>query len=110
MGGLKGVEAENVKEVEKLILDSLEKIAEEGFSESNGSRFKHTGIPNNSKGISFMFSTMAKWIYDEKPSAATEFNNPLRILKDVVKKSHSAIFQVLLKRYLFRTVIELQLK
>jgi len=44
-----------------------------------------------------MFSTMAKWIYDEKPSAATEFNNPLQILKDVVKKSHSAIFQVLLK-------------
>lgn len=105
--GLKGVKSENVKEAEKFILDRLQEIAKEGFTDVemvaaiNSLEFNLREFNNdNSKGVSFMFSTMAKWIYDQKPSTGTKFEDSLKKLKESLKNHHSLIFQSLIQKRL----------
>jgi len=102
--GLKGVSEGNVKQVEELILNQLAEISEQGFSDSeiesalNTVEFHLREFQvDDSKGVSFMLSTMSKWIYDEEPSAGTKFENSLDKLKDLLKASYSSIFQALMK-------------
>jgi Zn-dependent M16 (insulinase) family peptidase len=54
---------------------------------------------------------MTKWLYDESPTAALKFEEPLQQLKDRINESGSKVFQDLLKEYIVenkhRTTVEL---
>jgi len=117
--GLKEVQQENVAEVEKLIIATLEKAAEEGFDEEaiaasmNTIEFQMREFNTGSfpKGLSFMLGSMTKWLYDESPTAALKFEEPLAELKATIAESGSKIFQDLIKEYIVenthRTTIEM---
>jgi Zn-dependent M16 (insulinase) family peptidase len=118
--GLKGVKEEDVSKVEQLILDTLEKVAEEGFeaeaiaSSMNTVEFQLREFNTGSfpKGLSFMLGAMANWLYDESPTEALKFEEPLAELKSKIAENGSEVFQELIKKYLVsnthRTTIEMK--
>jgi len=106
--GLKGVEADNTKAVQTLVLDTLGKIAEEGFSDDDIAsamntiefRLREFNTGSFPKGLSFMLGAMSKWIYDESPTDALRFEKPLEELKERIAKDGSKIFTDFMKDYL----------
>jgi len=117
--GLKGVEADNFDDVENLIVETLAKAAEEGFddeaiaSSMNTIEFQLREFNTGSfpKGLSFMLGAMSKWLYDESPTGALKFEEPLSELKKKIEEGGSAVFQDMIKEYLLinthRTTIEM---
>lgn len=108
--GLKGVQPEKVKDVEKLVLETLEKAAEEGFSEDaiassmNTIEFQMREFNTGSfpKGLSFMLGSMSKWIYDESPTSGLKFEEPLAALKQKIATSNSQVFQDMIQNLLLK--------
>eukprot|EP00548_Thalassiothrix_antarctica_P007474 CAMPEP_0194146632 /NCGR_PEP_ID=MMETSP0152-20130528/21136_1 /TAXON_ID=1049557 /ORGANISM="Thalassiothrix antarctica, Strain L6-D1" /LENGTH=1085 /DNA_ID=CAMNT_0038847193 /DNA_START=62 /DNA_END=3319 /DNA_ORIENTATION=+ len=118
--GLKGVQPSKVEEVEQLVSDTLEKIANEGFSDDaiaatmNTIEFQMREFNTGSfpKGLSFMLGSMSKWIYDESPTDALKFEEPLAELKSKIATSGSQVFQDMIRELLLtnthRTIIEMK--
>jgi len=106
--GLKGVQAENTKAVEELVIKTLEKVLQEGFSEEEIAssmntiefRLREFNTGSYPKGLSFMLGAMAKWIYDGKPTDALKFEEPLVELKAMIAENGDAVFKDFLKEYL----------
>eukprot|EP00638_Chattonella_subsalsa_P000190 CAMPEP_0117753950 /NCGR_PEP_ID=MMETSP0947-20121206/12545_1 /TAXON_ID=44440 /ORGANISM="Chattonella subsalsa, Strain CCMP2191" /LENGTH=1031 /DNA_ID=CAMNT_0005572959 /DNA_START=256 /DNA_END=3351 /DNA_ORIENTATION=+ len=105
--GLKGVSPENVDKVEALVIDTLNKCAEEGFNaeaieaavntiEFQLREFNTGAFP---RGLSFMLGAMGSWIYDGNPTEEMHFEKPLQELKDDLAAG-KPIFQDLLKTLL----------
>jgi hypothetical protein len=108
--GLKGVDSANVEAVQKLIMDTLEKVSKEGFSdddiaasmntvEFNLREFNTGSFP---RGLAFMLGSMSKWIYDESPTSAIKFEEPLAELKANIAKSGSEVFKNCISEYLVK--------
>jgi Zn-dependent M16 (insulinase) family peptidase len=118
--GLKGVKPENTAAVEKLIVDTLKKVTEEGFDDDaiaasmNTIEFQMREFNTGSfpRGLSFMLGGMSKWIYDESPTDALKFEEPLAELKAEIAESGSKVFQDMIKELLIqnthRTTVELK--
>lgn len=108
--GLKGVEPSKVGEVEKLILDTLAKVADEGFSEDaiassmNTIEFQLREFNTGSfpKGLSLMLGSMSKWLYDNSPTEALKFEKPLAELKSKIAESGSKVFTDMIKELLLK--------
>jgi Zn-dependent M16 (insulinase) family peptidase len=106
--GLKGVESENAKSVEELVLKTLDKVMEDGFSEEEIAsamntiefRLREFNTGSYPKGLSFMLGAMSKWIYDGQPTDALKFEEPLAELKEMIAKDGDAVFKNFLKDYL----------
>ncbi|EJK74079.1 hypothetical protein THAOC_04269, partial [Thalassiosira oceanica] len=117
--GLKGVKPENVDKVEELIVDTLTKVAEEGFSDDaiaasmNTIEFDMREFNTGSfpKGLSLMLGTMREWIYDRDPTDALKFEEPLAELKERIASDGSAVFQEMVRDLLLnnmhRTSVEM---
>lgn len=117
--GLKGVKPEDVPKVEQLIYDTLDKVVAEGFedddiaSSMNTVEFSLREFNTGSfpKGLSFMLGAMTKWLYDESPTEALKFEEPLAELKSKIAESGSQIFQDMVKDFIVynthRTTVEL---
>ena len=117
--GLKGVKPENVDKVEELIVDTLTKVAEEGFSDDaiaasmNTIEFDMREFNTGSfpKGLSLMLGTMREWVYDRDPTDALKFEEPLAELKERIASDGSAVFQEMVRDLLLnnmhRTSVEM---
>ena len=57
------------------------------------------GQGGGSKGILLMFSSLAKWNYDYKPTEGLKFEEPLSELKETIQQSGSKIFQDVLNEF-----------
>lgn len=87
--GLKGVEAKNVDQVEKLILDTCSDIALHGIDTDNIAAAINTiefSLRENNtgsfpRGLSIMLRAMQFWLYDKNPLAPLEFEKPLAEIK-----------------------------
>jgi len=105
--GLKGVLPEDVSKVEKLVLDTLQKTAVDGFSSSaieaavNTIEFQLREFNTGSfpRGLSFMLGALSSWIYDGSPTEELHFERPLQELKDDIA-SGKPVFQELITRFL----------
>eukprot|EP01039_Chlorochromonas_danica_P003801 gene3802-4151_t len=116
--GLKGVKKENTEAVHALVLKTLEKLSEEGFSSDaieaavNSLEFRLREFNTGSfpKGLSVMLGMLQHWIYDRNPLDGVSFEQPLQALKNDIKAG-KPIFQELLKKYLVqnnhRVVVEM---
>lgn len=108
--GLKGVEAKNSKAVEELVVNTLTKIAEDGFSDNEIAsamntiefRLREFNTGSYPKGLSFMLGAMSKWIYDGEPTDALKFEKPLAELKEMIAKDGDAVFKNFLNEYLVK--------
>jgi len=106
--GLKGVKPEDVEKVERLILDTIDEIVAEGFTDEdiassmNTIEFQMREFNTGSfpKGLSFMLGSMSKWLYGESPTEALKFEGPLAELKAKIAESGSKVFQDKAKEFL----------
>merc|ERR1740117_2821115 len=106
--GMKGVKPEDVPALEQLIIDTIAKVAKEGFeaddiaSSMNTIEFQLREFNTGSfpKGLSFMLGAMSKWVYDESPTDALKFEKPLAELKQMIQKDGSKVFKDFAKKYL----------
>eukprot|EP00566_Odontella_aurita_P036387 CAMPEP_0113595386 /NCGR_PEP_ID=MMETSP0015_2-20120614/39674_1 /TAXON_ID=2838 /ORGANISM="Odontella" /LENGTH=1132 /DNA_ID=CAMNT_0000502629 /DNA_START=33 /DNA_END=3431 /DNA_ORIENTATION=- /assembly_acc=CAM_ASM_000160 len=106
--GLKGVEPANVAAVQELIVETLTKAAEEGFdaddiaSSMNTIEFSLREFNTGSfpKGLSFMLGAMSKWLYEESPTGALKFEEPLAELKAKIAEGGSRVFQDMIRELL----------
>ena len=117
--GLKGVRPENVDKVEELVMDTLRKVAEEGFPEDalaasmNTVEFQLREFNTGSfpKGLSLMLGSMSKWVYDRNPTEALKFEEPLAELKASIAGDGSKVFQDMIREFLLenthRTTVEM---
>ena len=118
--GMKGIKAEDVPKLEQLIIDTIAKVAKEGFeaddiaSSMNTIEFQLREFNTGSfpKGLSFMLGAMSKWLYDESPTDALKFEKPLAELKEKIAESGSQVFQDLIQKMLVdnshRSTIEMK--
>jgi len=106
--GLKGICKDNVEKVQTLILDTLKKIADDGFDKDDIAasmntiefRLREFNTGSFPKGLSLMLGAMAKWNYDDSPTQALKFEKPLKEVKDMIISSGSKIFQEFIKEFL----------
>ena len=117
--GLKGVAADKTADVEKLILNVLEEVAENGFEDDdiasslNTIEFQMREFDTGSfpKGLMLMLGSMSKWLYEKSPTEYLKFEEPLADLKKQIEESGSKVFQDAVKKYLVsnthRTTVEL---
>eukprot|EP00535_Pseudo-nitzschia_heimii_P000451 CAMPEP_0197174118 /NCGR_PEP_ID=MMETSP1423-20130617/780_1 /TAXON_ID=476441 /ORGANISM="Pseudo-nitzschia heimii, Strain UNC1101" /LENGTH=1038 /DNA_ID=CAMNT_0042623015 /DNA_START=245 /DNA_END=3361 /DNA_ORIENTATION=+ len=118
--GMKGVKPVDVPALEKLIVETLEKVAKEGFeadaiaASMNTIEFQLREFNTGSypKGLSFMLGAMSKWLYEESPTDALKFEKPLAELKESIETSGSKIFQDMVQKMFVgnnhRTTIEMK--
>lgn len=119
--GLKGVAGEKVREVEELVLATLQKYADEGFPEAaveasiNTIEFslRENNTGSFPRGLALMLRSMGSWIYERSPFEPLEFNASLEHLKSrLAAEGSRAVFAPLLRRFLLenthRVSVELE--
>ncbi|KAL0690625.1 hypothetical protein Bca4012_090304 [Brassica carinata] len=119
--GMKGVSQDNVQKVEELIMDTLKKLAEEGFDsdavEASTNTIEFSLRENNTgsfpRGLSLMLQSIAKWIYDMDPFEPLKCTEPLKALKArIVEEGSKAVFSPLIEQFILnnshRVTIEMQ--
>eukprot|EP00970_Alexandrium_tamarense_P005675 scaffold932_cov207-Alexandrium_tamarense.AAC.27 len=108
--GLKGVKPENVEKVEELVMETLTKVVDEGFTEDaiaasmNTIEFDMREFNTGSfpKGLSLMLGSMREWVYDRSPTDALKFEGPLSELKETIATSGSKVFQDMINDLLLK--------
>ncbi|KAH0943385.1 hypothetical protein HID58_003022 [Brassica napus] len=119
--GMKGVSQDNVQKVEELIMDTLKKLAEEGFDsdavEASMNTIEFSLRENNTgsfpRGLSLMLQSIAKWIYDMDPFEPLKYTEPLKALKArIAEEGSKAVFSPLIEQFILnnshRVTIEMQ--
>jgi len=104
--GLRGVAKEDIPKVEKLIHDTIAKIAEEGFTQEaidasiNSIEFslRENNTGRFPRGLSLMFRSMSTWLYEGDPFEPLRFEEPLAKLK--ARIASEDVFRPLMRRLL----------
>ncbi len=117
--GMKGIRLEDADQVEKLILDTLGKLAEEGIepemveSALNTTEFhlRENNTGSYPRGLSLMMRAMSTWLYGHDPLAPLAYEAPLAALKANLQADPQYL-QNLIRTYLLqnthRTTVILQ--
>mmetsp|Transcript_14152 Transcript_14152/g.34028 ORF Transcript_14152/g.34028 Transcript_14152/m.34028 type:complete len:1117 (-) Transcript_14152:229-3579(-) len=115
--GLKGVEKKDIPAVEKLIFDTIEQIATDGFTQaaidSSVNTIEFSMRENNTgrfpRGLSLMLRSLSTWLYEMDPIEPLRYEQPLAHLKQ--RMATEDVFRPLLKRLLLdnqhRVIVEL---
>ncbi|XP_044489578.1 presequence protease 1, chloroplastic/mitochondrial-like isoform X1 [Mangifera indica] len=107
--GLKNVSEENIQKVEELIMNTMTKLAEEGFEadavEASMNTIEFSLRENNTgsfpRGLSLMLRSIGKWIYDMDPFEPLKYEKPLMDLKArIAEEGSKAVFSPLIEKYL----------
>ncbi|KAI9127958.1 hypothetical protein K1719_000951 [Acacia pycnantha] len=109
--GLKGVSESDIHKVEELVMNTLRKLAEEGFDtdavEASMNTIEFSLRENNTgsfpRGLSLMLRSMGKWIYDLNPFEPLKYEKPLQDLKSRIEKEGTkAVFSPLIERFILK--------
>jgi presequence protease len=105
--GMKGIDVNNADRIEKLVLDTLTSLAENGIDPHtveaalNTIEFRlrenHSG--GYPRGLLLMLRALTTWLYDGDPLALLAFEVPLEIIK-ARAADNPAYFQEFIRRYL----------
>lgn len=103
--GMKGVEEADIPKVEKLIYDTMEKIATEGFTddaiEASINSIEFSLRENNTgrfpRGLSMMLRSLSAWLYEGDPFEPLRYEEPLKHLKSRISSSED-VFRPLMRR------------
>ncbi|KAL8554483.1 hypothetical protein ACS0TY_002610 [Phlomoides rotata] len=107
--GLKGVSEEDIQNIEELILDTLKKLAEEGFDsdavEASMNTIEFSLRENNTgsfpRGLALMLRSVGKWIYDMDPFVPLKYQEPLKALKArIAEEGSKAVFAPLIEKFI----------
>ncbi|CAI5508537.1 unnamed protein product [Closterium sp. Naga37s-1] len=120
--GLKGVAAADVPKVEQLVMEVLEELERDGFTEPaveaavNTVEFalRENNTGSFPRGLSLMLRSMGKWIYGGDPIEPLRFEGPLAEFKEKIRQPGGikAVFSPLIRAYLLdnhhRVTVEMQ--
>ncbi|MFW6388648.1 MAG: insulinase family protein, partial [Desulfohalobiaceae bacterium] len=105
--GMKGVNEENLPRVERLILETLQELTEQGFDPETvraalnsvefALRENNTGAMP--RGLIVMIRSLATWLYDGDPTLLLRFEEPLEQLKQDLQAGER-VFENLVQEYL----------
>ncbi|GAV70301.1 LOW QUALITY PROTEIN: Peptidase_M16 domain-containing protein/Peptidase_M16_C domain-containing protein/M16C_assoc domain-containing protein, partial [Cephalotus follicularis] len=107
--GLKGVLEDDIQKVEKLVMSTLQKLAEEGFDtnavEASMNTIEFSLRENNTgsfpRGLSLMLRSIGKWIYDMDPFQPLKYEEPLKALKArITDEGSKAVFSPLIEKFI----------
>ncbi|XP_024028914.1 presequence protease 2, chloroplastic/mitochondrial isoform X2 [Morus notabilis] len=107
--GLKGVSEGDIQKVEELVMNTLKKLAEEGFDadavEASMNTIEFSLRENNTgsfpRGLSLMLRSMGNWIYDMNPFEPLKYEKPLLALKArITKEGSKAVFSPLIEKFI----------
>ncbi|KAI8103761.1 hypothetical protein M9435_006289 [Picochlorum sp. BPE23] len=116
--GLKGVKQEDASKVEKLIIETLERLEKEGFASSaveaaiNTIEFslRENNTGRFPRGLSLMLRAMSNWIYDRDPFRPMKWQDDLSAFKARLDAGED-VFSPLIRKYLLdnahRVTVEL---
>ncbi len=104
--GLKGVQQENLEEVEPLILDTLEDLAKNGIDPDTVAaslntiefRLREQNTGRFPRGLFLMLAALSEWLYDGDPMDALAFEAPLNAIKE--ESDQGKYFENLIQEYL----------
>ena len=104
--GLKGVASTDANKVEPLILETLARLADEGFEEDaleaaiNSTEFslRENNTGSYPRGLMCMLQSLNTWLYDGDPLAYLKFEEPLQTLKTRIQ-SGEPVFQDIIRDY-----------
>jgi Zn-dependent M16 (insulinase) family peptidase len=105
--GLKGIDAADADKVEALILETLERLSEEGIDpltiEAAINSIEFALRENNTgsfpRGIALMFRAMRSWLHGGDPLEPLRFELPLSGLKSELEKG-TRLFEELIRKHL----------
>jgi Zn-dependent M16 (insulinase) family peptidase len=105
--GLKGLAVEDTDQVGDLILETLERLSQEGIDretvEASLNTIEFSLRENNTgsfpRGISLMLRSLTTWLYDGDPLAPLAFEAPLQAVKNRLKRGEP-YFENLIDRFL----------
>jgi presequence protease len=115
--GLKGVQPENVAQVEVLILGTLARLAKDGLDPNTIAaslntvefRLRERNTGRFPRGLALMLTALSTWLYDGDPIAALAFEQPLNAIK--AEAAAGGYFESLLREHLLdnlhRTTVSL---
>lgn len=109
--GLRGVEGEKVAEVELLIRETLERVAEEGLDQATVAAALNTvafrlrennpgGFMNGQRGLILMLRSMNPWLYDGDPFERLAFAEPLAGLRQRLEAEPAYLERLIQERLL----------
>lgn len=105
--GMKGVASENLEKVERLILDTLQRLAVDGFDSDTISaslntiefRLREQNTGRFPRGLFLMLQALSYWLYDRDPLDALAFEAPLNSIKEKIL-NNERYFENLLQTYI----------
>ena len=102
--GMKGLKTrEDVSELEDLIMETLHKLENKGFSEDdidssmNTIEFQLREGGGGLQGMEIFLAALTKWNYDMSPKDALVYEDALKLLKDEISISGTNVFQQLIR-------------
>ena len=116
--GLKGVTADNIEQVESLVIDILDDLANNGFDPDEIAsavntvefRMREANTGGFPRGLSYMLSSLNDWLHGGDPIEALRYEEELAAVKE--KIAAGGYFESLLKEYVLdnnhRTTIVLE--
>ncbi len=104
--GLKGLATQDANKVEPLMLETLTRLASEGFDKDaveaaiNSTEFslRENNTGSYPRGLMCMLQSLGTWLYDGDPLAYLKFEAPLQALKERIQ-SGEPVFQNIIKDY-----------
>lgn len=105
MSGMKGVEKENLPQVEKLILDTLTQLANEGIDPAaveasvNTVEFslREANTGSFPRGLVYMLNALSFWLHEGNPLDGLRYEEPLAAIKEAV--AAGSYFESLIKTF-----------
>ncbi len=116
--GMQGVKPEDFPKVEALIVETLEKLAESGFTPEEIDAAENTvefALRENNTGsfpvgLAVMLRSLSTWLYDASPLALLRYEEPLAIIKKRIAAGEP-LFRDLIRKYFLknqhRTIVRL---
>ncbi len=102
--GMKGLkEREDVDVLERLIMETLQRLDSEGFSEDdiassmNTIEFSLREGGGGLRGMEIFLSALAQWNYDQNPREAIIYEDALKMLKEEIERTGSNLFQQMIR-------------
>ena len=104
--GMKGIQQADLEKVEALILNTLEKLVQDGIDSDAIAAAMNTvefSLRENNtgsfpRGLGIMLRTMDSWLYDRNPFGLLKYDQPLREIKEKIRNGR--FFEQLIGQHL----------
>jgi len=117
--GLKGMDENSAEKLERLVLDTLKRLSEDGFSKevimsslnTIEFRLRENNTGSFPRGLALMLRSMTTWLHDSDPLSPLKYENALENVKIRLNSGENVLGELIRKYFLensHRVVVELK--